>query len=143
MKEELYPVITLWQPWASWIAEGWKTIETREHSRFSSLEGRRILIHAGQRLDTSRLVAEAEYNYLTEEQRYQTRAFKSIRGVILCSAYVDWHIRCKPEDARQALIECETKRWGLLLSSIEKITPPIKAKGGRGIWYYPSPSKPS
>ena len=38
--------ITLWQPWASLIADGTKTIETRSWAPPSSLLGQRIAIHA-------------------------------------------------------------------------------------------------
>jgi hypothetical protein len=41
--------ITLHQPWASLIACGLKTIETRTHDRFRSLVGETVAIHAGKR----------------------------------------------------------------------------------------------
>lgn len=41
--------ISLWQPYASLIAAGKKTIETRTHSRRRSLAGQRIAIHAAKR----------------------------------------------------------------------------------------------
>lgn len=41
--------ITLWQPWASLIAEGVKTIETRSWKAPDSLIGERIAIHAAAR----------------------------------------------------------------------------------------------
>lgn len=44
-------VITLWQPWATWVVLGWKTIETRLHPRFASLAGQVIGIHAGLKFD--------------------------------------------------------------------------------------------
>lgn len=43
--------ISLYQPWASAIAYGWKTIETRTHERFRGLVGERIGIHAGKKWD--------------------------------------------------------------------------------------------
>ena len=43
------PCISLWQPWASLIALGWKTVETRGHNRFACLAGRRIAIPAAGR----------------------------------------------------------------------------------------------
>lgn len=42
------PTITLWQPWASLIVHGHKTIETRSWPAPRSLVGRRIAIHAGK-----------------------------------------------------------------------------------------------
>lgn len=40
------PALTLWQPWASLIAEGVKVIETRSWAAPTSLIGERIAIHA-------------------------------------------------------------------------------------------------
>ena len=37
--------ITLWQPWATWIAWRWKTIETRGHDRFRRLVGQFASVH--------------------------------------------------------------------------------------------------
>lgn len=48
---EIYPVITLYQPWATWIMRELKTIESRTHARFNSLLYKTILIHAGQTTD--------------------------------------------------------------------------------------------
>lgn len=133
MTEQRYPAITLWQPWASWIAEGWKTIETRTHPKFAKLVGQRILIHAGQRWDNQAL--ELSRNWMDDYQRAMTREFVSVRGVILASAWVDSHVRLTPEHAERALLECESERYGLLLSDIRKIEPPVKAKGSQGIWF--------
>lgn len=41
------PALTLWQPWASLVAEGVKTIETRSWPAPAALAGERIAIHAG------------------------------------------------------------------------------------------------
>jgi hypothetical protein len=41
--------LTLWQPWASLIAEGVKTIETRSWPAPAELIGQHIAIHAGQK----------------------------------------------------------------------------------------------
>jgi len=49
------PVITLWQPWASWVIEGRKRIETRTHDRLGSLATRPPgnLVRAGNGDDCS------------------------------------------------------------------------------------------
>ena len=43
--------ITLWQPWATFVAIDWKTIEARTHQRFKGLVGQRIAIHAARKID--------------------------------------------------------------------------------------------
>ncbi len=126
----IYPVITLYQPWATWIMRGWKTIETRTHDRFKSLNGRTILIHAGQRTDSSAI----NNPYLTTEQLL-FNPDEVVNGCILGSARVYNFRELWPTDARYALIECETKRYGLELDNIKNIEP-IYCKGEMGIWYY-------
>jgi hypothetical protein len=48
---EPIPIISLWQPWAQWVALGWKLIESRTHNRFKSLLTKRIGIHASAKWD--------------------------------------------------------------------------------------------
>lgn len=104
----ILPVITLYQPWATWIMRGWKTIETRTHNRFACLEDKTILIHAGLKTD-----AEAFNNpYLTKEQRL-LNPDEMINGFILGSALVTAHLHCIMNDSKRALIECQTSRRGL------------------------------
>jgi hypothetical protein len=121
------PVITLRQPWAALVALGHKTIETRSHNRFKCLVGKRIAIHAGQGYD--RAGKDVAAQHMTQRQ---LSALDS--GAIIATAYVsdarDLHAR----DERQALIECSTPRFGLILTNIQRIKP-IAAKGKLGIWY--------
>jgi hypothetical protein len=129
------PAISLWQPWATWILWGWKTIETRLHDRFAKLEGRRIAIHASVTWDQQAISAASPY--LTKEQVEQTykllpRDWKA--GCLLCSALVEDYRLTEPGDAKRALIECDTPRVGLWLKDIQPIEPPIAMRGHQGIW---------
>lgn len=127
----ILPVITLYQPWATWIIRGWKTIETRTHNRFACLDHKTILIHAGQTTDPSAF----NNPYLTKEQlTYEPDEI--VNGFILGGAYVQYLGCLDPDDGVNALIECETLRYGLLLDQIKKFDQPIPAKGGMGIWYF-------
>ena len=128
------PCITLWQPWATWIVRGWKTIETRTHPRFKSLAGKRIGIHAGMMIDDSPLVVSN--NYLKREQILY-KPEEVVQGYLLGSALVDDFRRCTKLDSKEALIDCEySMRWGLVLSDIRRAPTPIKIKGAQGIWTY-------
>lgn len=133
-EKEIYPVITLYQPWATWIMREWKTIETRTHSRFESLLRKRILIHAGMKTDYSKLTVENPY--LTKAQILHNPN-EVINGAILGKVYVDacgW--LCGDEwENKSALIETND-RYGLFLEQIEKLDQPIPVKGEMGIWYY-------
>jgi len=129
--ETIFPVITLYQPWATWVVRGWKTIETRTHSRFSSLLGRTILIHAGMKTDL-----EAVNNpYLLPEQ-ISHKPEEMVNGYILGSAAVVAFRELNTKDEPAALIECSTLRYGLFLSDITQWEQPYPAKGEMGIWYW-------
>jgi len=130
----IYPVITLYQPWATWIMRGWKTIETRTHNRFASLEGKTILIHAGMRTDDS--PAATQNPYLTREM-INHNPDEMVNGGILGSVHVHAFGECMYSNSFRALIDCAmTQRWGLFLSDIKKFEIPIACMGEMGIWYY-------
>lgn len=130
----IFPVITLYQPWATWIMRGWKTIETRTHDRFSSLKGKTILIHSGMTVDGSDYVIRNPY--LTTEQ-ILFNPDEVVSGFILGSVYV---AESKPLDhshSKASLIDCEkTQRFGLFLENAFKFDQPIPVKGEMGIWYF-------
>lgn len=128
----IYPVITLYQPWATWIMRGWKLIETRTHDRFKSLEGKRILIHAGQTTDASAI----NNPYLTREQLLY-KPDEVINGVILGECLVQGFGKLNDSHSAKALIDCgSTERWGLFLNEIMMLQEPIPVKGEMGIWYF-------
>jgi len=129
--DNILPVITLYQPWATWIMRGWKTIETRTHSRFSCLKGQRILIHAGLKTDPHAL----HVPYLTLEQLL-LNPDEMVNGYILGSAFVKDFRLLNESDSEAALIECKTQRWGLFLEDIKIWKYPIPEKGSMGIWHY-------
>jgi hypothetical protein len=132
------PIITLWMPWANWVAQGWKTIETRTHMRFACLKGKRIGIHAGLKWDKNALNLACPY--LTLEQDISTQTWYQngkwmAGGTILCTSFVEDFRLLRNEDSKEALIECETKRYGLVLKDIVLLNPPIPCRGSQGIWY--------
>jgi len=127
----IYPVITLYQPWATWIMRGWKTIETRTHERFACLNGKTILIHAGKLTD----VNAVNNPYLTEDQ-ILLNPDEMVNGYILGSAYVADYSKLLTFNSKDALIECITTRYGLFLDQIDRWETPIPEKGEMGIWYF-------
>lgn len=132
--KRIYPAITLYQPWATWIIRGWKTIETRTHNRFACLKGKTVLIHAGQRTDDSSSVIHNPY--LTREEILQDPD-EVVNGYILGAAIVYDSRLLTKEDSKPALIHCDnTIRYGLFLKGIEKFDHPIFTKGEMGIWYF-------
>jgi hypothetical protein len=139
-------VITLWQPWASFIALGWKTIETRTHDRFKNLKGETIGIHAGNKWDKDWYELTWEY-FSFEQRRYTIDVYdqfevenSNVKGNIICIATVESAGWLFKKDSQKALINCDPKelgfhRFGLCLSDIINITP-IPVKGKQGIWNY-------
>lgn len=131
--ENIYPVITLYQPWATWIMREWKTIETRTHNRFRCLKNKTILIHSGLATDIQALKSNP---YLTRAQLRQDPD-EMINGFILGSAFVkDFRILTPGPDEVMSLIECQTPRYGLILENIQKWPEPIAETGQIGVWYY-------
>lgn len=126
------PVITLYQPWATWIIRGWKTIETRTHNRFNCLRKKTVLIHAGQKTD-----ADAIHNiYLTKEQLLY-EPDEIINGFIIGSAFVDeTGLLCGDDYENKAALIYTKDRYGLFLEKIQKFKEPIPVKGEMGIWYF-------
>jgi hypothetical protein len=53
--------LSLWQPWASLIACGAKTIETRSWQPPARLDGQRIAIHAAKRTDDLYLLGQRPF----------------------------------------------------------------------------------
>ncbi len=137
-------VITLWQPWASFIAMGWKKIETRTHNRFKNLAGQTIGIHAGKEWDYS--WDQLAEDYLDASQQHETfdlqcefekNGFQ--RGQIICTAKVEKFRSLGPPDSQAALIGCGITqydfRYGLFLTDV-KLIKPIAVQGHQGAWNY-------
>lgn len=142
------PVITLIQPWASWVAMGWKTAETRTSTRLlKQLEGKYFLVHAGKAWDLDAI--DAARPYLSQEQLDQTiGAIFEVRGCILAMALGGKMRPMAKEDEPLALIgstwiaphwlgnlDVPLPRWILPLERIEPLDKPIPARGQQGIWY--------
>lgn len=128
----IYPVITLYQPWATWVVRGIKPTETRLHNRFQSLIGKTILIHAGQHMDAGAFVGE----FVTDEAR-QITLNEYPQGAIIGSVFVDAGGWLCSDDSAGALIDCHHAygRYGLFLMEPKEFAP-IPEKGSMGIWYY-------
>ena len=139
------PVLTLIQPWASWVAMGWKTGETRTSSTLlNRIAGKYFLVHAGKAWDPEALGAAEQW--LTHEQKVQTHSFLEVRGQILALALAGKPRVMHPSDEPSALIGCSytaytpkpevLHRWVLPLERVEPLDKPIPARGQQGIWYY-------
>lgn len=145
--------LTLWEPWASAIAYGRKRIENRSWAPPSTVQGKRIAIHAGKSLDkdaVTRLCVEVGFDF---------DEMDNVAGHIVCTAEVAGVIRSdgivradglmKPDGA---LVDLEwysgeseiTKEehfdwldpveFSWILRDVKPLQKPIEARGHQGIW---------
>lgn len=129
----IIPVLTLYQPWASFIILGWKTIETRTHDKFRSLEGKTIGIHSGQTYDR----AKSCFDFLEPHQHEIAKGGNFPRGVLLGTAQVHKFDLLDGSDSWEALIDCDViRRYGLYLANVNAFEVPIPVSGSMGIWYF-------
>ena len=136
-REVQMKTLTLHQPWASLIADGRKTIETRSWPPPRALVGERIAIHAGKQVDMP--LASEWY------------AGQSVPlGAILCTARIDdsarvvtgspcwraWWSRRRvytrvPEDE---FGDFSLGRYLWQLSAVEAVDPVVYVRGRQGLW---------
>lgn len=131
-RDELTPIISMWMPWANWVGLGWKTIETRTHQRFRGLVGKRIGIHCALKWDKGAI--EAARPYLDAYQVGLSSSFLKIGGAVCWTALATEHRQLEVGDEFDALIECRTVRFGLVLTDVQRIEA-IPMRGHQGIWY--------
>jgi len=130
--------ISLWQPWASWIMAGLKTIETRIHTRFECLAGETIVIHAAKRYDKHAF--EGALSWTNNPVRLKESAFlgRHLQGYLLGTAKVAQFRRLDSNDSHGTLIYCGLgDRFGLDLIEINHFNLPIPWKGSQGIFEIP------
>jgi activating signal cointegrator 1 len=130
------PAITLWQPWASWIALGLKSVETRGHRHFQHLVGQTIAIHAGKAYDKHALSVAMRYAAI------QDLCGIHPQGVIVCMATVVGFRELVERDSVHALCPCGPGRFGLFLADIRPLVPAIPAKGAQGVWMWNREGQP-
>ena len=139
--------ISLHQPWATCIAMKWKTIETRTHARFKSLEGQRIAIHAAKKVVPITsffcecLPLDGTHHDILKVNNI-TRFVEICRGKIVCTARVvkaRWApnigFDLREKWNKQAMCEAAGK-FLLFLDEIEPINP-IPFRGRQGIFNVP------
>ena len=141
--------ITLHQPWASLIAHGVKSIETRSWAPPQSLVGQRIAIHAGKnvvgpqllngntRQAIARLFGEEWEKDIPKGSVVATALLTDARqvgfqryvGRVLASSpsYTGW---IEPDPYG----DFSVGRWLWILTDIQKVEPLVPALGRQGLW---------
>ena len=117
--------LSLWQPWASLIYDGRKTIETRH---WEMLYRGPLAIHAAMKVERG---ACEDFGY----------DWKTIpRGGVLCIVEVTGCVRFPHELAPpDPYGDFSEGRFGFLLRMLKKFPAPIPTKGMQGIWNWSDP----
>lgn len=136
--------ITLWQPWATLIAAGIKTIETRHWP--TSYRGP-LAIHAARRPIDPADMEEIHEDLIADHSWGQDRCLKlwedadQTRGHVVATCYLH---DCVPLDRftdrhpQWPWGHFGPGRHGWILQSIRPVDPPVPAKGRQGLWtWYP------
>lgn len=119
--------LSLWQPWASLIADGRKKIETRHWPLYYRGP---LAIHAAMKVDED---ACYEFGYSPSN---------IVRGAIVCIVNVDDCVQFPNDKATpDAYGDFTDGRYGFMLTRREVFDPPIPAKGHQGIWYWQCPAQ--
>ena len=133
--------VSMYQPWAQWVALGWKTIETRRHNKLACLarRGKRIVIHAAGKWDPH--WREKADPYLEHRQYYDTVEAQRVniwpRGALICTVFPAEHARLSSVMSPLALCDCSgNDLFGIVLGDVQRFAP-IKWTGHQGIMKVP------
>ena len=150
--------LTLWQPWASLVAEGEKRFETRSWAH-GLPAGTLLAIHAAKKLAYDALT---EADIMPDDETAYAMMYalgmsaKELagelpRGAVLAIVRTGFQVETDsvrgPAAFRGALIS-ETEelfgdyspgRWAWELEVVMRLTEPIPAKGGQRIWNWDAP----
>jgi len=136
--------ISLWQPWATFVAIGWKTIETRTHQKFNSLIGQSIAIHATMKIDKLGEWFDYIPSHISIVQGVNIEQLISIScGTIVCTASVTamrWapNVDFKEHERWNWQAMCEIGgKFCLFLEDIKPLRIRIPFRGGQGIFNVP------
>jgi len=119
------PAISLWQPWASFIAIGVKPYETRHWTPPRRFVGQRIAIHAAKRrIDKD----DREWWYRVSKANVPPPLGAFVCTAILRTVY--------PADAVpwDEFGDYGEGRFAWHLTDLEPIDPPVPAVGRQGFW---------
>ena len=147
--------ITIWQPWATLIAEGCKPYEFRGWPAPRSLQGQRIAIHAGARQaskdEIRSLLLRLESSSWRETGLIREPSIALLGKIltaptslplssVLCTAVLGIPLRGAEMAQRLGLPTVtdsdrdQHMNWGWPLTEIIKLEPFVPARGRQGFW---------
>lgn len=132
--------LTLWQPWATLIAHGIKTVETRSWPICAPVD--QLAIHAAKRPmtrdDEAWLRRELTDRYSREFADVLARQARMMRGVVVAVCAVEVCLpgpavlKAMPDQAPWG--DFTAGRWAWVLKDITPVDPPVPATGRQGLW---------
>ena len=146
-RETRMKTISLWQPYASLIAAGVKTIETRGWAPPKGLMGQRIAIHAAKAIGTADVRGRSRHHLIAAALNDPEWDGNIPRGAVVCTAILDHAAQVNgPEHNGQATVTGNHRvkidewgdfgpgRWLWFLRDVEPVDPPVPARGHQGFW---------
>lgn len=129
--------ISLWQPWASLIACGAKTIETRSWPAPSTVVGARIAIHAAKTKQGIWLATSDEDLIGELIELFPEGPDLLPRGALVATAVVEASLPVERLDP-DVYGDFSPGRCGWILSGIEALAEPIPWRGRQGVFEVPA-----
>ena len=145
LKPLIVKALSLHQPWASLIAAGVKSIETRSWPPPKSLIGQRIGIHAAKKAvafpDTP---VCREFNDAVNNALGHDWLGKIPTGVVVAIAILQNSRQVQgdtaiPQGDELLFGDFTLGRWLWELSGIQPLDPPVPARGHQGLWNFEMP----
>lgn len=130
--------ISLWQPWASLIACGAKTIETRGKPAPRTIVGVRIGIHAAKTLEGFKWMSP-ELHQACMELGFPGDSGYPL-GAIVATAVVEASIPTE-RLAGDIFGDFSAGRFGWVLSDIRRLETPIPFRGAQGVFFAEIPDQ--
>jgi len=120
--------LSLWQPWASLVADGRKRIETLSWRPPEWLVGHWLAIHATKKVDAE---AAEDFGYVPDLLP---------RGAVVACAFLDSWMRFRAENTEHITDEEKSYgdfyegRFGWVFSEVRKLQEPLIIRGAQGIF---------
>jgi hypothetical protein len=135
--------LALWQPWATLVALGVKTVETRDWPPPAWLIGQRFAIHATKTQDWLHLCDDEPFSHYVSAERLPLGAIVATAVLARCAPITEQGAaelerRTPHEFAFGNYNLSEGPRWAWVLRDIQPIEPAVPFRGGQRIFNVPA-----
>lgn len=131
--------LTIWQPWASAIALGFKPVENRDWAPPASAIGELFAIHAAVRVPTEDEVLEVAQTSSHSKKQWHALPTVNVRGAVIAVARLNAVVDDEKLDFTQLSDDVErwfVGRYGWIFREV-KLLEPVPCVGRQGIWRLP------